>query len=167
MNTPSDLERENTRICPACNGRGGECPHCCNGFILHTDATLAAYPEWLADKKELATLRADLEASSATVSRQAFELKRLDAQLAEAREQAEANLNPVHSCGDHCQRPACVFRRERDKLRAEVERLRNLIQEQIIDSPKLNELARQMPVGRAASIIANFKKALTKEEPKP
>ena len=32
-------------------------------------------------------------------------------QLEEAKEQLESALNPIHSCGDNCQRAACVLRR--------------------------------------------------------
>lgn len=36
----------------------------------------------------------------------------LKQQLEEAKEQLESALNPIHSCGDNCQRAACVLRRQ-------------------------------------------------------
>lgn len=48
---------------------------------------------------------------------------KMQSEISNLKEQLEHALNPVHSCGDDCQRAACVMRRERDKLKAEVERL--------------------------------------------
>jgi hypothetical protein len=51
------------------------------------------------------------------------EVEQLKRELIEAKEQLEHAINPVHSCGQHCQRPACVMRRERDQWKAMAERL--------------------------------------------
>ena len=37
---------------------------------------------------------------------------------------ADIEAGTIHSCHDHCQRPECVLRRERDEARAEAEKWR-------------------------------------------
>jgi hypothetical protein len=51
----------------------------------------------------------------------------LERELGEAKEQLEHATNPVHSCGENCQRPACVFRRERDQWRKLAESLHAIV----------------------------------------
>jgi hypothetical protein len=48
-----------------------------------------------------------------------LELATAKQQLDEAKQQLEHALNPVHSCGDTCQRPACVWRRMAGELAQE------------------------------------------------
>lgn len=54
--------------------------------------------------------------------------RKLERERNELREQLEHALNPIHTCGDHCQRPACVIRRERDQLLAKTHRLEKEIE---------------------------------------
>lgn len=50
-------------------------------------------------------------------------IEQLERELDEAKEQLENALNPIHSCGDGCQRPACQLRREaKDAERSGYER---------------------------------------------
>lgn len=51
----------------------------------------------------------------------------LEHQNAELESQLDATDPGVHSCGDTCQRPMCIMRRENAELHWEVEKLRNLI----------------------------------------
>lgn len=55
--------------------------------------------------------------------------RKLERERNELREQLEHALNPIHTCGEQCQRPACVMRRERDQLLAKTQRLEKEIQE--------------------------------------
>jgi cell division septum initiation protein DivIVA len=45
----------------------------------------------------------------------------LKEELVQLKEQLEHALSPVHSCGEHCQRPTCIMRRERDEARKAAE----------------------------------------------
>ena len=56
----------------------------------------------------------------------------------ELREQLEHALNPIHTCGEQCQRPACVMRRERDRLLAKTQRLEKEIEELEKENEVLN-----------------------------
>lgn len=45
--------------------------------------------------------------------------RQLEREKKELREQFAEALNPIHTCHYECQRPACVLRRERDKLKVD------------------------------------------------
>lgn len=46
----------------------------------------------------------------------------------ELREQLKHALNPIHTCGEQCQRPACVIRRECDQLQKKLETVETIIE---------------------------------------
>lgn len=74
---------------------------CCANDECHAAATAVierAKAEWMAERD------ARIEALEAEVNR--------------------LSLDSIHTCHDQCQRTACVLRRERDALEAEVARLR-------------------------------------------
>jgi transposase-like protein len=52
----------------------------------------------------------------------------LEKERDEAREELDnQKALTIHTCHDHCKRPMCVLRRERDEARAEVRRLTQLL----------------------------------------
>jgi hypothetical protein len=83
--------------------------------------TIDYHIEWcfLADGKE--------QEEDASRKLKEFVAKQL-ADVEELKEQLEHALNPLHSCSSDCKRPACVFRRERDSLKRENERMREALQ---------------------------------------